>query len=398
MHEGTDMRKWRVVGAGALGWCCVGFATGILTLAAAAAPCGVSLGESDVQWMERAIATGQWAEAREFDWRGSRAGVVKLNVVFHIIRHNDGSGGLHLPDDIVRQSLENANRDLAGAGVELMQLGSTQFLNNDIFYAIISGYGDTSQFYHLINTNTVANAINVYQVPNLHDTDGTQLGGLATYPVDVLDQGQGIVINNYSTPGNFGDNSTFSHQIGHYLGLYHTSEDWWLGPPGTPPPAYWPGVECPDESNCGTAGDLLCDTAADPGLQGVVDYACNYVGIEYPADDTHCWPSPVPYAPPVDNFMSDALVGCRTTFSCEQFAVMSWVARNWRESAIIGGGDVCIGNLSGDCAAPDETVDQLDLMEVLGHWGAFGGIWDLDQSGVVGIVDLLIVLESWGPC
>ena len=395
MLKGTDMRDWRVVGAGALGWCCVALITGSLAIAAAAAPCGVSLGESDVQWMERAIATGQWAEARDFDWRGSRAEVVQLGVVFHIIRHTDGSDGLYWWEDVVTQSLENANRDLAGAGVELVQLGSTQFLNNDTFYAIIYGHEHTDQFYALINTNTVANAINVYQVPNLHDTDGTQLGGLATYPVDVLDQGQGIVINNYSTPGNFGDNSTFSHQIGHYLGLYHTSEDWMV-PPGTPPPADWWGVECPDESNCGTAGDLLCDTAADPGLQGVVDYACNYVGIEYPADDSTCL-TIVPYSPPVDNFMSDALVGCRTTFSCDQFAVMSWVARNWRESAIIGVGDVCIGNLSGDCA-PDSTVDQLDLIAVLDHWGASGGIWDLDQSGVVGIVDLLIVLDSWGPC
>ena len=127
-----------------------------------------------------------------------------------------------------------------------------------------------------------------------------------------------------------------------------------------------------------------------------MDYACNYVGIEYPADDAACL-TIVAYSPPVDNFMSDALVRCRTTFSCEQFAVMSWVARNWRTSSIIGVGDVCIGNLSGDCA-PDETVDQLDLIAVLDHWGAPGGIWDLDQSGVVGIVDLLIVLESWGPC
>ena len=393
MHEGTDMRKWRVVGPGALGWCCVGLATGILALAAAAAPCGVSPGESDVQWVERAIATGQWAEAREFDWRSSRAGVVQLGVVFHIIRHNDGSDGLYYWEDVVTQSLENANRDLAGAGVELVQLGSTQFLNNDNYYAIISGYGDTSQLYDLINTNNVANAINVYQVPNLHDTDELQLGGLATYPGDVL--GQGIVINNYSTPGNFGDDSTFSHEIGHYLGLFHTSEDWMV-PPGTPPPADWWGVECPDESNCGTAGDLLCDTAADPGLRDEVDGNCNYYGIEYPADDAACL-TVVAYSPPVDNFMSDALVRCRTTFSCEQFAVMSWVARNWRTSSIIGVGDVCIGNLSGDCA-PDETVDQLDLIAVLDHWGAPGGIWDLDQSGVVGIVDLLIVLESWGPC
>jgi hypothetical protein len=131
-----------------------------------------------------------------------------------------------------------------------------------------------------------------------------------------------------------------------------------------------------------------------------VDGNCNYFGIEYPADDVVCL-TIVPYAPPIDNFMSDARVGCRTTFSCEQLAVMSWVATYSRTSSIIGVGEVCIGNLSGDCESsdmPDTTVDQLDLIAVLDHWGAPGGIWDLDQSGVVGIRDLLIVLDSWGPC
>ena len=42
------------------------------------------------------------------------------------------------------------------------------------------------------------------------------------------------------------------HEIGHYFGLYHTFE------------SVANGEEFADGSNCATAGDLICDTQADP--------------------------------------------------------------------------------------------------------------------------------------
>jgi hypothetical protein len=42
--------------------------------------------------------------------------------------------------------------------------------------------------------------------------------------------------------------------MGHNLGLLHTFEE--------------PPKEYVDESNCNTAGDLVCDTSADPNVAG----------------------------------------------------------------------------------------------------------------------------------
>jgi hypothetical protein len=52
----------------------------------------------------------------------------------------------------------------------------------------------------------------------------------------------------------------------------------------------------------------------------------------------------------------------------------------------------CNADLNGD-----QTVDVMDLLEVLAQWGTAGSA-DLDASGSVGITDLLEVLAAWGPC
>ncbi len=45
----------------------------------------------------------------------------------------------------------------------------------------------------------------------------------------------------------------------------------------------------------------------------------------------------------------------------------------------------------------DDTVDVLDLLEVLSHWGTSGGA-DITGDGIVDVLDLLEVLSAWGPC
>ncbi|MDP7028763.1 MAG: hypothetical protein QF733_00915 [Phycisphaerales bacterium] len=336
------------------------------------------------------------AEAATFDWTLERADVVQMRVVFHIIRHNDGSDGLYYWQDVVEDSLADANANLAGAGIELVLEGQPRFLDDSSLYWIYWDWDDYDQFYELINTDSVPGAINVYQVPNLLQ-DGERTPGLSTMPGDPL--GQGIVINNYSTPGLFGDSATFSHEIGHYLHLYDTQENW-MDPPDETPPAGWWGVECPDASNCATAGDLLCDTPTHPGLADTVDGDCAYVGDSYPPEDSGCGDA-VAYAPLTDNIMSTAPVSCRTAFTCDQLNVMSWSARNERADHIVANRAACLGDVSGDCEAgmpPDGVVDEVDVASMVSQWGGTSPAWDLDQDGVVGVLDLIMLLEAWGPC
>ncbi len=52
----------------------------------------------------------------------------------------------------------------------------------------------------------------------------------------------------------------------------------------------------------------------------------------------------------------------------------------------------------------DNEVNVVDLLELIGHWGACDeplpvlGPWDVDRDGVVGVTDLLALLVEWGPC
>jgi hypothetical protein len=44
----------------------------------------------------------------------------------------------------------------------------------------------------------------------------------------------------------------------------------------------------------------------------------------------------------------------------------------------------------------DGVVDVLDLLLVLGAWGATSGPEDINGDGIVNVLDLLEVLSNWG--
>lgn len=99
-----------------------------------------------------------------------------------------------------------------------------------------------------------------------------------------------------------------SHELGHCLGLYHTHD--------TP---Y--GAELVNGSNCSTAGDLICDTPADPGLHlpgNLNIYTCAYTGTGVDVNGQ-------PYTPLTNNIMSYAIWDCYNAFTAGQFNVMNYV-------------------------------------------------------------------------
>ncbi len=131
------------------------------------------------------------------------------------------------------------------------------------------------------------NTINVYFVPSIKP-------GIAGLGGQLF----AMVANLYAL------DSTFPHEIGHSLNLLETHQA-----------RLENGVvirECPDGSNCSTAGDLICDTPADPGLSGLVTASCVYTGTatsQYP-----CTPGQT-YSPDTHNIMSYSLHMCRNHLS-----------------------------------------------------------------------------------
>jgi len=199
----------------------------------------------------------------------------------HIVRASNGTGGMTLSQYF--QSIDDANFYFQNSGIQFYSLG-VDYIDDDIFYGETAG-GEIDM---LRSMNVVPAAINVYYTPNL-----TGLCGISSFTFSAV---QGIVMDN-DCSGVPSNRSTMPHEIGHYFNLYHTHET-----------AF--GVEYVDGSNCGSAGDLLCDTPADPLLSGFVT---SYPGCMYTGGFTD--PNGDTYVPDTHQIMSYSLPLCADVFS-----------------------------------------------------------------------------------
>ncbi len=213
-------------------------------------------------------------------------GTLFVPVAFHVVRQNNGSGGLS--QSRLNTAINDANLAFAGAGIGFFQCMDTDYIDSDAFYFNINTGAEIDA---LRRVNPVADAINVYCTPNL------QYCGISSFTNSSV---QGIVMLN-SCMATSTNHSTFSHEIGHYFNLYHTHEG-----------AF--GQECTSGSNCSNSGDLVCDTPADPGLgTSNVNSSCVYTG----GGNGPCGGDPG-YSPDPRNYMSYSRKSCRNRFSSQQ--------------------------------------------------------------------------------
>ncbi|OJJ21010.1 hypothetical protein BKI52_10575 [marine bacterium AO1-C] len=204
--------------------------------------------------------------------RGASSAVC-INVFFHIVRNTDGTDVFAAPntDDIVRV----LNEAFSPHNIIINNAG-TAFLDNTNFTNVDS----PEESAVLGQTNNRANAINYYIVENLWREEGGTVIGTAN----------SILSNNMVIRHNEVLRSTSPHELGHCLNLLHTH-------------AISRGREAIDGSNCATAGDLVCDTPADPGLgRDNLDLTCTYTGTDG-------------FTPLTDNIMSSTFEICRFNFT-----------------------------------------------------------------------------------
>lgn len=135
----------------------------------------------------------------------------------------------------------------------------------------------------------VSNTINVYYVASIENIPPA--AGYAYFP-----GGPDVIVLEKTT-----ELTTLIHEMGHFMGLYHTFEDDL-------------GIEFVNGENCETTGDLVCDTPADN--EGPVD-DCQYDAyIEDVNGD--------PYIPLINNYMSYYPRECKCAFTADQYNRMAW--------------------------------------------------------------------------
>lgn len=229
-------------------------------------------------------------------------------VHYHIVRRSDGTGGAIA--DALDDLLAQLSDQLDTVGFNFFRCEEPNYIDADDYYAgIVQGSMMESD---IVGDNARTGVLNIFFVPTLLDDNGTDtICGFARFP---WQGGNYIFIHNDCAA----DGSTLLHQVGHYFGLYHPHHT-----SGRIDGEHVTRTETDTCFNCIIAGDLLCDTDADPGLSALnVDDMCNYLGT---VKDTCNLSTPaqiLDYTPDVTNVMSLAPANCRKTLTKGQLERM----------------------------------------------------------------------------
>ncbi len=211
----------------------------------------------------------------------------KLSVLFQVIK--DSLGGTGVSDANLQAAIDRLNSVWEPSGIsfeycERRNLDNHQF---NEFVQLTDGDDMVAMYYE-------PNIINIFVSSTVNTISFGDVNGYAYMP-----GGKDIIHVKKST---FNDPlfKTLVHEMGHFLGLFHTFET-------------DTGLELVDGSNCTTTGDLICDTEANPTDNpsdfGALD--CNYTGN--PATDA----MGNFYVPPSKNHMSYS--PCRCEFTKQQY-------------------------------------------------------------------------------
>ncbi len=238
----------------------------------------------------------------------------RIPVQMHVVRHDDGSGGFDPAEFPLL--FDSANVLYQQANVELYQYQPPIFIDADFFF---NNCSTSVAWDSLKRTAVVPGAINVYWVP---DESGFPYCGISSFTSSMF---QGIVMNNLCGGLSQPFNSTIVHEIGHYFNLYHTHET-----------AF--GIECPAENNCAEAGDLICDTPADPNIYLHVSAAPECLYDDYASTPIEC--DATPYNPPTTNLMSYSTKACEKFFTPQQIELFRLVLETDRTELEILAGSI----------------------------------------------------------
>jgi hypothetical protein len=238
---------------------------------------------------------------------------VNIPIIYHIVGDDNGNGYFELPD-------------VFRAHCELQDL----YNEADVFFYIKSiDYIDDSNWYSGNNTTSLFSNFNDRDVCNVYIV--SQMSGVCGYSyVPEAWNGSG-----WSGPNRGGimlaqncmqaSNTTYRHEMGHYLNLPHTFFGWeGENPPGVganaPNTINGSPVERADQSNCYSSGDGFCDTPPDYlSDRWTCNFARNYrdpLGNLFTTDES--------------NFMSYSADGCSNYLKDEQLAEVNAASANHR--------------------------------------------------------------------
>lgn len=220
--------------------------------------------------------------------KSGASGAYLLNLI--IVTDGTGRSFNRLSYPYIVEAVQKANSYLAPSGISVALCGSPIYVDDSVLYHTV---GLSTLFLDFASQMDKEGMINIYVKPTVGSS------AYAYYPGAF-----NRMAFSSMTP------KIMAHELGHFFGLIHTFGG-----------SNWGAIttELVNGSNCLTAGDLICDTPADPYPNTLVTTACQYAGT---AVDTNG----DAYLPDFQNLMSYSPLKCSQHFSIGQNDRMNDIA------------------------------------------------------------------------
>ena len=223
---------------------------------------------------------------------GGGGGTITIPVQFHIITTSSGAGDVS--DAAINEQLRVLNNAYAGSDFSFSLKGISRVANTNWY----NGCGSSGTERNMKK----ALAVDPAHTLNAYSCNPLGLLGYAQFPTSYPEDSfmHGVVLLDASFPGgsatNYNEGDTATHEVGHYLGLYHTFQ-----------------------GGCAAPGDSVADTP----FEASPAYGC-------PVGRDSC-PS-LAGLDPILNFMDYTDDSCMNTFSIDQYIRAEGITASYRPS------------------------------------------------------------------
>ncbi|KAJ3305427.1 hypothetical protein HDV03_001521 [Kappamyces sp. JEL0829] len=209
-----------------------------------------------------------------------------INVYFHVIRKGTGVANGDVTDSQIAQQISVLNKTYSGSGLTFVLAGTDRTTNSDWFNSAGPDSSQQTAMKKKLRKGGKAD-LNLYSV-GFTTGSGAGLLGYATFPSDYASNptDDGVVFLYSSLPGgsttNYNLGYTVTHEVGHWVGLYHTFQ-----------------------GGCSGSGDFVSDTPAEASAASGCPSGrdtCSGGGVD-----------------PIHNFMDYSYDSCMTGFTSGQY-------------------------------------------------------------------------------